>query len=121
MTKVRGKAKSINLELVEQISNEHYANLSGKHENSRDQSVRHDGSNDASALLPTYHPPEVGQEGASIVYSTVGYCRFDAKITPYSLSASCINSSYILGAWVLQIIIIMIIIKHYIIPHFLTT
>ena len=70
MTKVMEKAESINLELVEQTSNKHYANLSGKHETSRDQSVRHDGPNDASALSPTCHPPEVGQEGASVVYST---------------------------------------------------
>ena len=61
MAKVREKANLINLVLVEQTSNEHHANLSGKHENSRDKSIRHDGLNDASALLPACHPPEVGQ------------------------------------------------------------
>ena len=70
MAKVREIAKLINLELAEQTPNEYHANLSGKHENFRDQSIRHDWPNDASALLPACHPPEVGQEGASVVYST---------------------------------------------------
>ena len=71
MTKAGEKSKTINLELAEQISTtEPCVNLGGQHTISRDDSIRHDGPNDASARLQACHPPEVGQGGASVFYFT---------------------------------------------------
>ena len=70
MTKVREKAKTNNLEPAEPIPTEFCSNVDAKRTIFRDESIRHDGPNDASAPLQACHPPEVGQGGASAFQST---------------------------------------------------